>query len=101
MLLLFQKCHFMYFEKKGLCIHGDGPCSVPAGSPQAQERPASPPSAELPAGLGSGQSRFLWQPRAGGDRGSVPCPVGLAKGKRRAPVCAEGLAYPHTRAPVL
>ena len=59
MLLLFQKCHFMYFEKKGLCIHGDGPCSFPAGSPQAQERPASPPSAELPAGLGSGQSVLL------------------------------------------
>lgn len=55
-----------------------------------------PLSAELPAGLGSGQSRFLWQPRAGGDRGSVPCPVGLARGERRAPVCAEGVACPHT-----
>ena len=67
------------------------PLLIPGWQPSGPGAVLMGPShAELPAGLGSGQSRFLWQPRAGGDRGSAPCPMGLARGERRAPACAEG-----------
>ena len=71
--------------RKCQCIHGDGPCTSQGGSsldPGPGAVLTGPPSAELPAGLGSEQSRFLRPPGAVGGQRVRAASCGPGQGSR-------------------
>ena len=102
MLLLFQKSHFMYFEKMSVYPWWR-PLHIPGWQqpgPRPRGCPDRPSKCWAPSRAGFWAVSFS---KAAWSCGGTACPCRVLRAwpgkQRRAPVCAEGVACPHTCPP--